>query len=57
MLGEFQDAHETEVRAQIRLLFMDANGEKMSVQRAMSCTMKGKTYTFKSLEQVIVRIK
>ncbi|KAM8742264.1 DNA repair protein RAD50 isoform 1-T2 [Acanthopagrus schlegelii] len=52
-----KDAHETEVRAQIRLLFMDANGEKMSVQRAMSCTMKGKTYTFKSLEQVIVRIK
>uniref|UniRef100_A0A671V445 RAD50 double strand break repair protein n=1 Tax=Sparus aurata TaxID=8175 RepID=A0A671V445_SPAAU len=45
-----KDAHETEVRAQIRLLFTDANGEKMSVQRAMSCTMKGKTYTFKSLD-------
>ncbi|XP_073336108.1 DNA repair protein RAD50 [Pagrus major] len=52
-----KDAHETDVRAQIRLLFTDVNGEKMSIQRSMSCTMKAKTYTFKSLEQVITRIK
>ncbi|GAA6226260.1 DNA repair protein RAD50 [Lates japonicus] len=52
-----KDAHETDVRAQIRLLFTDVNGEKLSVQRSMSCTQKAKTYSFKSLEQVITRIK
>uniref|UniRef100_A0A3Q2P9U9 RAD50 double strand break repair protein n=1 Tax=Fundulus heteroclitus TaxID=8078 RepID=A0A3Q2P9U9_FUNHE len=52
-----KDAHETEVRAQIRLLFTDVNGEKLAVQRSMSCTQKAKNYSFKSLEQVITRIK
>ncbi|KAM6907880.1 DNA repair protein RAD50 [Xenentodon cancila] len=52
-----KDAHETDVRAQIRLLFTDINGEKVTVQRSMSCTQKAKTYSFKSLEQVISRIK
>ncbi|KAM6984425.1 DNA repair protein RAD50 [Tautogolabrus adspersus] len=52
-----KDAHETEVRAQIRLLFSDVNGEIVSIHRSMSCTQKAKNYTFKSLEQVIYRIK
>ncbi|XP_077449120.1 DNA repair protein RAD50 [Stigmatopora argus] len=52
-----KEAHETEVRAQIRLLFSDVNGEKVSIQRSMSCTQKAKNYSFKSLEQVITRIK
>uniref|UniRef100_A0A3Q2GJW1 RAD50 homolog, double strand break repair protein n=1 Tax=Cyprinodon variegatus TaxID=28743 RepID=A0A3Q2GJW1_CYPVA len=52
-----KDAHETDVRAQIRLLFSDVNGEKVSIQRSMSCTQKAKNYSFKSLEQVITRIK
>nr|XP_061801475.1 DNA repair protein RAD50-like [Nerophis lumbriciformis] len=52
-----KDAHETEVRAQIRLLFSDVNGEKVTITRSMSCTQKAKNYTFKSLEQVITRIK
>ncbi|KAK5858806.1 hypothetical protein PBY51_002921 [Eleginops maclovinus] len=52
-----KDAHETDVRAQIRLLFSDVNGEKVSIHRSMSCTQKAKNYTFKSLEQVITRIK
>uniref|UniRef100_A0A3Q2UW10 RAD50 homolog, double strand break repair protein n=1 Tax=Haplochromis burtoni TaxID=8153 RepID=A0A3Q2UW10_HAPBU len=51
------DAHETDVRAQIRLLFSDVNGEKVTIQRSMSCTQKAKSYTFKSLEQVITRQK
>uniref|UniRef100_A0A3P9B039 RAD50 double strand break repair protein n=1 Tax=Maylandia zebra TaxID=106582 RepID=A0A3P9B039_9CICH len=51
------DAHETDVRAQIRLLFSDVNGEKVTIQRSMSCTQKAKSYTFKSLEQVITRWK
>uniref|UniRef100_A0A3B3D614 RAD50 homolog, double strand break repair protein n=1 Tax=Oryzias melastigma TaxID=30732 RepID=A0A3B3D614_ORYME len=51
------DAHETDVRAQIRLLFTDVTGEKVSVQRSMSCTQKAKNYSFKSLEQVITRMK
>uniref|UniRef100_A0A3Q2YKC7 RAD50 double strand break repair protein n=1 Tax=Hippocampus comes TaxID=109280 RepID=A0A3Q2YKC7_HIPCM len=51
------DAHETDVRAQIRLLFSDVNGEKVTIQRSMSCTQKAKNYSFKSLEQVISRIK
>uniref|UniRef100_A0A3P8TN45 RAD50 double strand break repair protein n=1 Tax=Amphiprion percula TaxID=161767 RepID=A0A3P8TN45_AMPPE len=46
------DAHETDVRAQIRLLFSDVNGEKVSIHRSMSCTQKAKNYSFKSLEQV-----
>ncbi|XP_040007110.1 DNA repair protein RAD50 [Xiphias gladius] len=52
-----KDAHETDVRAQIRLLFTDVNGEKVTIQRSMSCTLKAKTYSFKSLEQVITRKK
>ncbi|KAJ0061778.1 hypothetical protein NL108_009442, partial [Boleophthalmus pectinirostris] len=52
-----KDAHETDVRAQIRLLFTDVNGEKVTVHRSMSCTQKAKNYSFKSLEQVITRIK
>lgn len=52
-----KDAHETDVRAQIRLLFTDVNGEKVTVQRSMSCTQKAKNYAFKSLEQVITRMK
>ncbi|CAN9501772.1 unnamed protein product [Ophioblennius macclurei] len=52
-----KDAHETDVRAQIRLLFSDVNGEKVTIQRSMSCTLKGKNYQFKSLDQVITRIK
>ncbi|KAM7398271.1 hypothetical protein PAMA_006262 [Pampus argenteus] len=52
-----KDAHETDVRAQIRLLFTDVNGEKVTVQRSMSCTQKAKNYSFKSLEQVISRVK
>uniref|UniRef100_A0A8D3E1J3 RAD50 homolog, double strand break repair protein n=1 Tax=Scophthalmus maximus TaxID=52904 RepID=A0A8D3E1J3_SCOMX len=51
------DAHETDVRAQIRLLFSDVNGEKVTIHRSMSCTQKAKNYSFKSLEQVITRIK
>uniref|UniRef100_A0A8C2ZBU6 RAD50 double strand break repair protein n=1 Tax=Cyclopterus lumpus TaxID=8103 RepID=A0A8C2ZBU6_CYCLU len=51
------DAHETDVRAQIRLLFTDVNGEKVTILRSMSCTQKAKNYTFKSLEQVIIRTK
>lgn len=53
----FQDAHETDVRAQIRLLFSDVNGDKMTIQRSMLCTQKAKNYSFKSLEQVITRLK
>uniref|UniRef100_A0A8C7YZQ3 Rad50/SbcC-type AAA domain-containing protein n=1 Tax=Oryzias sinensis TaxID=183150 RepID=A0A8C7YZQ3_9TELE len=52
-----RDAHETDVRAQIKLLFTDVNGEKVSIQRSMSCTQKAKNNTFKSLEQVITRMK
>ncbi|XP_029030589.1 DNA repair protein RAD50 [Betta splendens] len=52
-----KDARETDVRAQIKLLFTDVNGEKVTVQRSMSCTQKAKSYTFKSLEQVISRKK
>uniref|UniRef100_A0A6Q2ZFG2 Zinc-hook domain-containing protein n=1 Tax=Esox lucius TaxID=8010 RepID=A0A6Q2ZFG2_ESOLU len=52
------DAHETEVRAQIRLQFTDLNGEKVAVQRSMQSTQKGKkTPEFKTLEGVITRIK
>uniref|UniRef100_A0A8C4E4M8 RAD50 homolog, double strand break repair protein n=1 Tax=Dicentrarchus labrax TaxID=13489 RepID=A0A8C4E4M8_DICLA len=51
------DAHETDVRAQIRLLFTDVNGEKVTIHRSMSCTQKAKNYSFKSLEQVITRMK
>ncbi|XP_008330529.1 DNA repair protein RAD50 [Cynoglossus semilaevis] len=52
-----KDVHETDVRAQIRLLFTDVNGEKVTIQRSMSCTQKAKNYSFKSLEQVITRTK
>ncbi|XP_034034944.1 DNA repair protein RAD50 [Thalassophryne amazonica] len=52
-----KDAHETDVRAQIRLLFTDVNGEKITIQRSMSCTQKAKNYSFKTLEQVITRLK
>uniref|UniRef100_A0A7N6A7Q2 Zinc-hook domain-containing protein n=1 Tax=Anabas testudineus TaxID=64144 RepID=A0A7N6A7Q2_ANATE len=45
------------VRAQIRLLFTDVNGGKVTIHRSMSCTQKAKNYSFKSLEQVITRIK
>ncbi|KAM9847048.1 DNA repair protein RAD50 isoform 2-T2 [Aulostomus maculatus] len=52
-----RDAHETDVRAQIRLLFSDVNGDKVTIHRSMSCTQKAKNYSFKSLEQVITRVK
>lgn len=52
-----QDARETDVRAQIKLLFTDVNGEKVTIQRSMSCTQKAKNYSFKSLDQVISRWK
>ncbi|KAF3705641.1 DNA repair protein RAD50 [Channa argus] len=52
-----KDAHETDVRAQIKLMFTDVNRERVTIQRSMSCTQKGKTLSFKSLEQVITRIK
>ncbi|XP_069052050.1 DNA repair protein RAD50.L isoform X2 [Lepisosteus oculatus] len=50
-------AHETDVRAQIRLQFQDVNGEVVAVQRSMLCTQKGKKAEFKTLEGVITRIK
>ncbi|XP_023867366.1 DNA repair protein RAD50 [Salvelinus sp. IW2-2015] len=52
-----KDAHETDVRAQIRLQFTDLNGEKVAVQRSMQSTQKGKKTEFRSLEGVITRIK
>lgn len=53
-----QDAHETDVRAQIRLQFRDVNGELVAVQRSMQSTQKGKKAPeFKTLEGVITRIK
>ncbi|XP_065143320.1 DNA repair protein RAD50 [Paramisgurnus dabryanus] len=52
-----KDAHETDVRAQIRLQFRDVNGEPMAVQRSMQSTQKGKKTEFKTLEGVITRIK
>uniref|UniRef100_A0A3B4D7T9 Zinc-hook domain-containing protein n=1 Tax=Pygocentrus nattereri TaxID=42514 RepID=A0A3B4D7T9_PYGNA len=51
------DAHETDVRAQIRLQFKDVNGEPVAVQRSMLSTQKGKKAEFKTLEGVITRIK
>ncbi|XP_062909196.1 DNA repair protein RAD50 [Mobula hypostoma] len=50
-------AHETDVRAQIRLQFRDVNGEMVAVQRSMLCTQKGKKTEFKTLEGVITRMK
>ncbi|KAK6474836.1 DNA repair protein RAD50-like [Huso huso] len=50
-------AHETDVRAQIRLQFRDVNGELVAVQRSMVCTQKGKKTEFKTLEGVITRMK
>lgn len=52
-----KDAHETDVRAQIRLQFRDVNGEAVAVQRSMQSTQKGKKTEFKTLEGVITRIK
>ncbi|KAI1903031.1 hypothetical protein AGOR_G00022980 [Albula goreensis] len=52
-----KDAHETDVRAQIRLQFRDVNGEQVAVQRSMLSTQKGKKTEFKTLEGVITRIK
>ncbi|XP_069754223.1 DNA repair protein RAD50 [Narcine bancroftii] len=50
-------AHETDVRAQIRLRFRDVNGDTVAVHRSMLCTQKGKKTEFKTLEAVITRIK
>ncbi|XP_072002092.1 DNA repair protein RAD50 [Engystomops pustulosus] len=50
-------AHETDVRAQIRLQLRDVNGEIVAVQRSMVCTQKGKKTEFKTLEGVITRMK
>ncbi|GCB63831.1 hypothetical protein scyTo_0004484 [Scyliorhinus torazame] len=50
-------AHETDVRAQIRLQFRDVNGGVVAVQRSMLCTQKGKKIEFKTLEGVITRMK
>ncbi|XDV39292.1 hypothetical protein PO909_008549 [Leuciscus waleckii] len=52
-----KDAHETDVRAQIRLQFRDVNGDAVAVQRSMQSTQKGKKTEFKTLEGVITRIK
>ncbi|RXN26699.1 DNA repair RAD50 [Labeo rohita] len=52
-----KDAHETDVRAQIRLQFRDVNGDPVAVQRSMQSTQKGKKTEFKTLEGVITRIK
>uniref|UniRef100_A0A8C9TPQ1 RAD50 double strand break repair protein n=1 Tax=Scleropages formosus TaxID=113540 RepID=A0A8C9TPQ1_SCLFO len=52
-----KDAHETDVRAQIRLQFRDVNGDVVAVQRSMQCTQKGKKIEFKTLEGVITRVK
>ncbi|XP_056587602.1 DNA repair protein RAD50 [Triplophysa dalaica] len=52
-----KDAHETDVRAQIRLQFRDVNGDAIAVQRSMQSTQKGKKTEFKTLEGVITRIK
>ncbi|KAM6970762.1 DNA repair protein RAD50 [Aplochiton taeniatus] len=53
-----KDAHESEVRAQIRLQFTDVNGEKVAVQRSMLVTQKAKKNPdFKTLEGVITRLK
>uniref|UniRef100_A0A671S0P6 DNA repair protein RAD50-like n=1 Tax=Sinocyclocheilus anshuiensis TaxID=1608454 RepID=A0A671S0P6_9TELE len=51
------DAHETDVRAQIRLQFRDVNGDPVAVQRSMQSTQKGKKTEFKTLEGVITRVK
>uniref|UniRef100_A0A8D2DLZ6 DNA repair protein RAD50 n=1 Tax=Sciurus vulgaris TaxID=55149 RepID=A0A8D2DLZ6_SCIVU len=50
-------AHETDVRAQIRLQFRDVNGELIAVQRSMVCSQKSKKTEFKTLEGVITRTK
>lgn len=50
-------AHETDVRAQIRLQLRDVTGEMVAVQRSMVCTQKGKKTEFKTLEGVITRMK
>uniref|UniRef100_A0A8C5Q7R2 Zinc-hook domain-containing protein n=1 Tax=Leptobrachium leishanense TaxID=445787 RepID=A0A8C5Q7R2_9ANUR len=50
-------AHETDVRAQIRLQLRDMNGELVAVQRSMLCSQKGKKTEFKTLEGAITRIK
>uniref|UniRef100_A0AAY4AU31 Zinc-hook domain-containing protein n=1 Tax=Denticeps clupeoides TaxID=299321 RepID=A0AAY4AU31_9TELE len=52
-----KEAHETDVRAQIRLQFRDVNGQPLAVQRSLQCTQKGKKMEFKTLEGVITRIK
>uniref|UniRef100_A0A671KYP3 DNA repair protein RAD50-like n=1 Tax=Sinocyclocheilus anshuiensis TaxID=1608454 RepID=A0A671KYP3_9TELE len=51
------DAHETDVQAQIRLQFIDVNGDPLDVQRSMQSTQKGKKTEFKTLEGVIKRFK
>ncbi|NWR29563.1 RAD50 protein, partial [Tachuris rubrigastra] len=48
-------AHETDVRAQIRLRFRNVNGELIAVQRSMICSQKGKTPEFRTLESLITR--
>lgn len=53
----FQDAQETDVRAQIRLQFRDVNGEFVAVQRSMMCSQRRKKMEFKTLEGVITRMK
>ncbi|NXF71913.1 RAD50 protein, partial [Sclerurus mexicanus] len=50
-------AHETDVRAQIRLQFRDVNGEVVAVQRSMVSSQKSKAPEFKTLESVITRTK
>uniref|UniRef100_A0A8C4R6T7 RAD50 homolog, double strand break repair protein n=1 Tax=Eptatretus burgeri TaxID=7764 RepID=A0A8C4R6T7_EPTBU len=50
-------AHETDVRAQIRLQFRDVNGEIVAVQRSLQATQKAKKVELKTLEGLITRIK
>uniref|UniRef100_UPI00358F3D7A DNA repair protein RAD50 isoform X1 n=2 Tax=Myxine glutinosa TaxID=7769 RepID=UPI00358F3D7A len=50
-------AHETDVRAQIRLQFRDVTGAIVAVQRSLQATQKAKKVEFKTLEGLITRIK
>ncbi|CAM9450986.1 DNA repair protein RAD50 [Lampetra fluviatilis] len=50
-------AHETDVKAQIRLQFMDVNGDMVTVQRLLHATQKAKKVEFKTLEGVFTRLK
>ncbi|KAJ3185247.1 DNA repair protein rad50 [Gaertneriomyces sp. JEL0708] len=46
-------AHETEVKAQIKLRFKNVNGREMVCTRSMSATQKKASLTFKTLESLL----